>query len=206
MELTVNVDGAAAIQAQFARGPAAVDTAALASMRRIARRLHKDVHDTRISGQMLGVRTGTTRRALFQRVFVQGDTATAVVGVDGKQAPGARANEFGATIRPTRGQYLTVPIGEALTPKGVARFTARALIQNPAAVGYVGSFVAKEIIFGKKANGTIEPLFALKRQVVLKKVGYLEAARNDMDTWLPEETKELLEAAVTVLGGGGERG
>jgi hypothetical protein len=124
-----------------------------------------------------------------------------VVGVDVVKAPGARANEFGATIRPTHGEFLTVPIGNALTGKKVAKFDARTLFANPRSLGYVGAFVAKHVIFGKRADGSIDPLFALKRSVTLKKVGYLASARAHMPTWLPEETHRIVDAVVTVIGG-----
>jgi hypothetical protein len=49
--------------------------------------------------------------------------------------------------------------------KGVARFSARDLISNPQAFGYVGTFVHNRIIFGKKAGDNIVPLFVLKESV-----------------------------------------
>ena len=199
--MELNVEGAAAVVARLQRGPAAAQSAAVKAMHRVALRLHKVVHDQKLSGQLLGVRTGTTRRALFERVYISGEDIYAVVGVDVTKAPGARANEFGATIRPTNGQFLTIPIGNALTATKVAKFDARTLWLNPGSVGYVGSFVAKHVIFGKKADGSIDPLFALKRQVTLRRVGYLASARDEMASWLPEETDAIVDATVQVLGG-----
>ena len=199
--MDLDVEGAAAVVARLGRGPAVVHDVSVQVMQRVALRLHADVHDNRISGQLLGVRTGTTRRALFQRVYLAGEDIYAVVGVDVTKAPGARANEFGAVIRPVNHEFLTVPIGNALTGKKVQKFDARTLFQNPRSLGYVGAFVAKHVIFGKKADGSIDPLFALKRSVTLKKVGYLASAREAMAKWLPEETDRLVDATVTVIGG-----
>ncbi len=111
----------------------------------------------------LHVRTGHLKGSISVG-SVESDSETISVSVfAGQDLPYARAQEYGATIRPKRSSFLAIPIGEALTPAGVARFGPREITAN----GYSGSFVAHGVIFGTNGRGHAEPLFALKRSVTI---------------------------------------
>lgn len=155
---------------------------------------HLQTH--KLSGQSLNVRMGNLRRATFYRVTDEGSDIAVVIGMDAAKAPGARALEHGATITPKRSTYLTVPLPAAQTAKGVARFTARQVIHSPEAYGYVGTFVRDKVILGKMAGGGIEPLFALKSQVVLKPVGYLAGTTDEKMPWARQTVSEAVRSAL----------
>jgi hypothetical protein len=92
-------------------------------------------------------------------------TGTTLIG---QGLPYARAQEDGATIVPTHGQYLAVPLAAALTPAGVARFAPR----DATSAGYSYTFIEKGIIFGAKWSGSrgeneAVPLFKLVRSVTI---------------------------------------
>lgn len=164
--------------------------------RTIAPRYLQHLQTRELSGQSLGVRTGTTRRSAFQRVERAGTTLTGVIGVDANKAPGARILEEGGTIQP-RGRALAVPLREAQTGNGVARFAAKDLRDSPARFGYVGSFILNDIIFGVKSGRAVTPLFALKRQVVIKPVGYLTSTNTELQGWAQQT---LQQAALKAVG------
>jgi len=83
-------------------------------------------------GPFLGVRSGTTRRALSPgRVTVLGNE---VVGVVGHPSKHVAFLEEGGLIS-AKGQYLRIPTAEAMTPSGVDRLAGRS------AKGVAGLFI-----------------------------------------------------------------
>ena len=165
------------------RSPAIAATALLGSLRnKIAPRHKAHLQSTELSGGSLAVRTGNTRRAAFFRTHVSGDSAEARIGVDVNKAPGARVLDEGGTVR-ARGSKLAIPLDAMRTGKGVARASADDVKRNPGQFGYVGSFIRNDTIFGVRSDRTIEPIFALKRQVTIKAVGYLTATVTALEPW-----------------------
>lgn len=167
-------------------------------MKRVGVMLERYVKTQKLSGQSLNVRTGNLRRSIFHQVGVVDDDAFVVIGADLEKAPYARIQEMGGVIRPKRAAHLAIPIGEATTKSGVARFSARDLISQPQAYGYVGTFTRNKIIFGKLPNGRIEPLFVLKNQVTIKAVGYLSGTvkekRGEIRQMLLEDLKNAADS------------
>lgn len=137
-------------------------------------------------------RTGNMNRAVFYRVEDDGKDITAVVGGDLSKAKYFRVQDQGGTIRPVNGPYLAIPVGEALTGKGVGRFTARQLIDDPSRYGYVGTFVHNQVIMGVRRDKSTTPLFALKPSVQLKAVGFMARTLNEKRDW----AQGVVEAAV----------
>lgn len=133
----------------------------------------------KLDGQLLNKRTGTGQRSIFYRVGIDGKDVYIVVGADLEKAVYMRVQELGATIVPTHSQYLTIPLAAVLTGNGVARFSARDVISDPGAYGYVGTFFHNQVLFGKLQGGGIEPLFALKKSVTIKPVGYLHSTFDE---------------------------
>ena len=88
------------------------------------------------------------------------------------RTPYARTQEFGAEIEPVRGQYLTVPLDDALTPAGVV--SGKALLRrigNRYFTDYGPTFIyesaAGNKIIAVKHGGGILNLYVLKRSVTI---------------------------------------
>lgn len=130
-----------------------------------------------ISGSMLKVRSGRLRSSIGSMVTSSGDSIKATIGSgvrSGERVEYANIHETGGTITPKKGRYLTIPIGDARTPAGVTRFSARALMTGQ--TNYTGSFIRKHLIYGTSGTGKnrrITPLFALKPSVTIPASHYL---------------------------------
>lgn len=173
--------------------------AVAAGMERVGAGMERHLKQEKLSGQALKVRTGTTRRAVFSTVREETSDVLLVVGVDVSKAAGARAQDLGATIRPKTAKALTIPIGEAKTATGVARFSARELISNPKSVGYTGAFFKNNVLFGVKGGKPVA-LFALRQSVALKPVGYLKSTASEKIAWAKDEIRKTVMSALKALG------
>jgi hypothetical protein len=194
--ISAELRGAAAFVARVAKLPATVQGAVLKAMGRVGRELERHVKQNKLSGQLLDYRSGNMRRAVFHEVgTLPGGDSFARVGVDIKKAPQARIQELGGVIRPKRAKHLTIPLKAAQTANGVARFSARDVIDRPQTFGYVGTFTHNDVIFGKKADGGFEPLFALKDQVTIKGVGYLSSTAEEKKAWVAETINDAAAKA-----------
>lgn len=184
MPITVDVEDRRVL-ADLAGQPASIAKAAVATMRRITTQLLAYLVQNKLSnaagaGNQLHRRTATLARSAFQRVEVgAGVDLVGRVGFDLAKARYARAVTMGATITPKQASYLTIPVGEALTRSGVARFGAREFIEQTRAAGshggggewhgFTGSFVNKNrtAIMGIRPGGAVEPVFLLRKSVTL---------------------------------------
>lgn len=175
--------GAEALALKLERSPKDIGKRLVSAFVKVGLGLVRHLKENELSGQALNVRTGHGRRSVTYRVFTQGNDIAVVAGPDLSKAKYMRAQDKGATITPVRARNLTIPIGEALTAKGVGRFTARQLISAPGSFGYVGTFVHNRVIFGKKADGNIVPLFVLKPSIRLKPVGFMAHTLSEKRGW-----------------------
>jgi hypothetical protein len=132
-------------------------------------------------------RTGNLFRSIrAQRVKREGRSVIGRV-LAGQRLAYARIQEFGGTITPVSAQYLTIPIGDALTNAGVARFDAHGAED----AGYK-TFVANHIIFGKKpGQKKAVPLFLLRKQVEIPERRYM---RNAMDAFQERIVRDIAQA------------
>jgi len=85
----------------------------------------------------------------------------------------ARIHHEGGVIRPVRGKYLTIPL------------TKEAAVRRPR--DFQNTFIAKGVIFQKESDGSITPLYALKKQVTIPARPFL---------LIPPHTRSTLENAV----------
>jgi hypothetical protein len=170
------------------------------NMRLLGQEYVRDIRDNRLSGQMLTVRTGQGRRSIFYRLEASdvSQGVELVIGADLSVAKYMRAQALGATITPKRGRFLAIPIGAAKTAKGVARFSAHMLMQNPGAAGYDGSFIRKSIIFGVKNRGIV-PLFVLKPSVTLPSRDYMQASKEALEGRTHELLEDVAKATVQTI-------
>ena len=183
MKLTL--EGDKALAANLDATPRNISRALVPGMVKVGLGLRGHLAQNELSGQSLNVRTGHGRRSAFYRVETGNDQSLLViVGNDLRKAKYMRAQDEGAVITPKRAANLTIPIGPAMTPKGVARFTAREVISSPRSFGYVGTFTRNGVLFGNKGNDEAPvPLFALVKRVTLRAVGFLARTLNEKRGW-----------------------
>jgi hypothetical protein len=142
----------------------------------------------------LNVRTGDLRRSIAAMEVTEDEHGLRGGMVAGQGLPYARIQEEGGTIVPVNGQYLTIPIGEALTASGVARFAA----PDAEAEGYK-TFVRNGIIFGVK-DGQLYPLFILVTSVTLKPHPFVGPTLDANRDWIVDRIqKNIIKPS---LGGG----
>jgi len=133
------------------------------------------VQQNYLSGQALGARTGNLRRA--GDGWMEGPLH-AVVGVREGSAVDRYKWLLGdeqKTITPKRANALTIPIGEALTASGVAKYASvaeaarelGATIFRPAGKNVLG------YVRGKTGRGKFRPLFVLVKSVMVQGSGAL---------------------------------
>lgn len=140
---------------------------------RSARLVEANVKREQLSGNPVGVRSGRLRSSV--RTDLRERTLEARVGTNVHYAPPI---EEGATIRPKRAKYLTIPLRAAKTAAGKARGSAREV-----GAQYESTFVRKgkrrgsRILYGKRGN-QVTPLFVLVKRVKIKpKRPFQRAAR-----------------------------
>lgn len=193
--ITAVISGGREIELSLSKAKPRVNAAAEKNMLDVTLLLTAHVKRNHLSGQSLKVRTGTGRRSIFNRVERREDTVIGIVGADLTKARYMRAQEMGATIVPKRSRYLTIPLPAVLTGNGVARFSARQVIDSPQSFGYRSVFFRNKVLFGS-IKGRLVPLFALKERVVLKRVGYLADSLREKQAMIMQIMSRALPQAV----------
>lgn len=120
-----------------------------------------------VSGPILKVRTGYLRHSMSAKIFDSANGISALVGSGvryGERVKYADILETGGIIRPKKGKYLAIPIGEAKTKSGVSRGRPR---------DFANTFIRKGIIFQKYGKNSIRPLFLLKKSVTIPAFRYM---------------------------------
>ena len=129
-----------------------------------------NVSENYLTNQALKKRTGNLAKAVDS--WMAGLTE-GVVGV----RPGSAVDKYKwilgdeqMTIRPRNAKFLCIPIGEILTPSGVARFSSPRQVDD-------GFFVKTKgrLLFGRKQGkrGRFRPLFTLVKEVLVQGSGAL---------------------------------
>lgn len=102
----------------------------------------------------------------------------------------AAVHERGATIRPKKARYLTIPLPEALDGKGLPR--------RPNARAWKNTFVQRSrkgnlLIFQKRGD-QIVPLYVLKKSVrIPKRLGFEEAFKAGKDFLADKIAQDILK-------------
>jgi hypothetical protein len=189
--VTLDLVGGPALEARLDNAPSNINKALAAGMVRVGVGLLAYLKTDLLSGEALGVRTGTGRRSTFYRVDGDSSNVTVYVGSDLGQAKYMRAQDRGASIAARNADSLAIPIGGAVTAsKGVARFRAQDVISSPGSFGFVGTFTRHGIIFGTKGKKEKPvPLFILAKHVVLRAVGFMSRTLNDKRGWAVETVR-----------------
>jgi len=194
MEVTVN-GARVGLTGRLRDYPARVDTLVLRRLRtRVGPRLAAHMQDL-VSGRLLNVRTGQGRRSISWRIERSALGNALLVGADLSLAPYMRIQDMGGLIVPKRSAHLTIPVGEAVTARGVARFTARELISSPGSFGFQGTFVHREIIFGRR-KAEITPLFVLKKSVRITPVRFRRRTLTSQRAWVRSEVRTAVRSGL----------
>lgn len=166
-----------------------------------------------LSGPILKKRSGNLAASIGMHLEQSAGSITGVVG-SGGQTPNppmldadgddkadpmfrmvyADILETGGEILPKTKQFLAIPIGQALTASGVARFTAQQLKDGMA--GYEGSVILDGVIFGingnRRAENQLTPLFVLKSKVDIPAFEYMAKTIQQVDD-------EVVQALVSEI-------
>jgi hypothetical protein len=144
---------------------------------------------TEITNRAIGgapISTGELRRNIAFKVKFSGDSGWVEAGVGvGNTKPliYAQIQDVGGVIRPKKAQKLAIPVSERLkTASGVGGITARDVISRPEEFGFKSTFTTATAILGKKADGSVEVLFARKSSVKIPGTGYLSRPSMDMES------------------------
>lgn len=150
-----------------------------------------------LAGGILERRTG--QLAARTRVTRPKVTARQVsFAIETNNIPYGLIHEVGGTIRPRQKKALTIPLPAALTPAGVVRKTAGELLDNPSP--FESTFAAKGVIFGKRPNDSIEPLFALAQKVEIPARKWASSAIDDTISQLIRRLDEALTRQIQQSG------
>ena len=162
----------------------------------------------RVSNVALKRRTGALARSL-RRTPSTPEKLVAMSHV-GRGAPYAATHEFGATIRPRKRKFLTVPLSAARTPAGVTRQQARLVRRGrgwETASRVPGAADSSTFIYGKgdrkfiaveRQGGGVLPLYVLKKSVrIPERLGFRDSWRGrvrEFDRTAASRLRKLMEA------------
>jgi phage gpG-like protein len=151
--------------------------------------------------------TGRLAGSIGSHVEVIGDQFVATIGSgegpQGGRVPYAGIHEYGGTIRPKNGQYLTIPTDNARTLGGDTKggFTARNLF-NGGVAGFSGAVIIGKTIYGimQGQKNKLMPLFTLVKSVDIPARRYLSKSLEQEQDKIPNMiitsvAKQLEEAA-----------
>lgn len=177
--------------------------------------LHSAVARNIGPGGLVGRRTGNLARALIEVVTVTDDGVTGELWPDEAKVAYGAIQEDGGTVIPKTSRFLTIPLEAMLTGVGVARGTARQVIDEPEAFGFAGTFFAKGMLFGRlggrargrqrgsSSQGSVIPLFALKTSVTIPGRHYLSTTLIQEWSWIADYLETVTGDIVNVIFGEG---
>lgn len=163
-----------------------------------------------VSGKVLKVRSGALRGQIGTvgpLIFTNPFLIQMEIGVIPPGPADAYANAIleDRTIRPRRAKYLAIPLPNALTKAGVARYPSPLRDSLPRAFPG-GTFVRRSrrgnlILFGLRVPGSTfpEPLFVLKKSVFQRGRDYVTVPQN---TFFEAVEQAALETMTTLFTGG----
>lgn len=143
-----------------------------------------------LAGRVLHRRTGhMAQRIALPVVKVKGG---ARVTIQTRGVPYAFIHEYGGTIVPVKAKALTVPLKAALTPAGVLKKTAREWKDTWLHITDDNN----ALICHETPSGDVEPLFILKRKVVIKASAWASKAVQASLDGLDTEIKGLVDERI----------
>jgi len=139
-------------------------------------------------------RTGTLSRAFDSISYGSNiNNLRFVTGTVHQEVPYANIHEFGGVIHAKPGKFLTIPLGAAKNLSGVAKFTARAAMEeeNVAIIK-----TSRALMIVRKHPTRWEPLFLLVKEVKIPaRLGFYAAFKDQ----IPELEKQMDKAIDAAL-------
>jgi len=182
MSVSISIGSAADIVQALRQIAIRVGSGLASEMSAATTMLREYIVTDKLSGTPLKQRSGGLRDSITSEVSASDEQATGIIAT---AVVYARIQEFGGRIAARNAANLTIPLAAVLGADGEARFSARDLVSNPALGGFTGTFVRKQILFGKGARGAITPLFKLQPSVELP-------ARSFFGSALSEKQSDIL--------------
>jgi len=189
MSITISMRGKMELQAKIAHMSPSIRKAAKKRLGIIGEHL-ASYAKKHFSDSGLHVRTGDLRRS--EQAMPVEETMHGVKGgmMASQKLPYGPIQEFGGVIRAKNATYLTIPMEEALTSAGVARFSAG----EAEAAGY-RTFVHNHMIFGVK-DGVLYPLFYLVPSVTIPARPYVGPVRDANRVYIEEQLKQAVSEGI----------
>ncbi|WP_266032610.1 hypothetical protein [Brucella intermedia] len=148
------------------------------------------------SSNTLSKRSGKMLQSIVDSAHVEGTTFSTIRGSIGGSKVAA-VQEFGATIKPRKAKYLTIPLPAALNSDGTPKKRSAREWDNT----FVAKSRAGNLIIFQKRGTQIVPLYVLKTSVTIPpRLGM----RKTLDAGLPYFVEKSMDAIVrSVLSGKG---
>lgn len=153
---------------------------------------------TKLSGDPLKRRTGSLARSVVGGAIMRGNLPTIRVGIfRGPSLAYAAMQEYGGTILPKNAKALALPVNDALTPAGVARYPSPRNYPSPLrfvpwkgakAIGAL--YDADQLRRAKQNWAAVRPLWILMSSVDMPGKHYLMLGMREA---LPLIAKDLLD-------------
>lgn len=191
--VSITLQGDRQITARLGNVTPAIRKAAVRRMNGISQHLATYARE-HFEDSGLHVRTGDLRRS-ESAIPTTEDKAGVHGGMVASQSlPYGRIQEVGGVIYPVHGQYLTIPLDEALTASGVAKFTAR----EAEDAGYK-TFIRGNIIYGVK-DGILYPLFLLVSHVTIPPRPFVAPTLKANQQFVERELKAAVDEGIRESG------
>lgn len=143
----------------------------------------------------LKVRSGDLRRSITAMPVEEDEHGLRGGMLAGQGLPYAPIQEFGGTILPVNGQFLAIPMEDALTPSGVPRFAPR----DAESAGYDRVFfspIGNQLYMYGVKDGVIHLLFILVRSVTLKPHPFVGPTLDANRTWIEQRLKQAVDEGI----------
>lgn len=144
----------------------------------------------------LSVRSGNLILSIKNSVRIEGTTFGDITGYIGAAFP-AQVHEYGATIRPKKAKFLTVPLPPALDSRG--------LPLKKSARDWPNTFVARTkkgnlLIFQRRGTSII-PLYVLRTQVYIPpRLGMQETLNTGLPYFVDRAADQIVKAMLAEVG------
>jgi hypothetical protein len=194
MSFNLTIDGGKRIQARLQHMGPAIRTSARRELGVIGEHL-ATYGRAHFEESGLKVRSGDLRRSMAAMPVEEdahGLTGGMLAGQGLKYAP---LQEFGGTILPVNATMLAIPMEEALTSAGVARFAPR----DAEAAGYERVFfsnVGSNLMMWGVKDGQMFPLFLMVRSVTVPARPFAGPTLDANRAWIEARIKRAVDEGI----------
>ena len=130
----------------------------------------------------LKTRTGRLRGSVFGNVEGSTNEIKVRVGAGSPQVTYARIQDAGGVVRPTRGEYLRIPLPAALTAAGVDRFATPLRATAPNKFYAARSRAGNLLLFDRETG---EPFYVLKKSITIRATNFMRDAAKEASDRAP---------------------